>query len=210
MSISSDEINFLIYRYLQENGIVSHVFLVEINVLASYTFSHPTGFSHSAFTFSYESLVAKSSVSQTDIPPGALITFLQKGLEYIGIEEHINEVSFIYFDINFMYVYLIFRLLVQDGSIREYENDFSLLSPFICDAIATKEDRRIRRVQSTEAVVDESSAVEMTTDASSSSNGQQANGQATNPSVISIKYGTLKIVKIDNIWFRFFLFYLQT
>lgn len=51
-----------------------------------------TGFSHSAFTFAYESLVIKSGVAQAEIPPGALITFLQKGLEYIAIEEHINEV----------------------------------------------------------------------------------------------------------------------
>jgi len=69
MSISADEVNYLIYRYLQENG-----------------------FSHSAFTFAYESLVAKSAVAYTDVPPGALVTFLQKGLEYVGIEEHINEV----------------------------------------------------------------------------------------------------------------------
>ena len=51
------------------------------------------GFSHSAFTFAHESLVVKSSTAQTEIPPGALITFLQKGLEYIAIEEHINEVT---------------------------------------------------------------------------------------------------------------------
>lgn len=51
-----------------------------------------TGFTHSAFTFAYESLVIKSSAAQTEIPPGALITFLQKGLEYIAIEEHIAEV----------------------------------------------------------------------------------------------------------------------
>lgn len=69
MSISSDEVNYLVYRYLQENG-----------------------FSHSAFTFAYESLVAKSSVAQSDVPPGALVTFLQKGLEYVSIEEHIKEV----------------------------------------------------------------------------------------------------------------------
>lgn len=69
MSISSDEVNYLVYRYLQENG-----------------------FSHSAFTFAYESLVAKSSVVHTDLPPGALVTFLQKGLEYVTIEEHIKEV----------------------------------------------------------------------------------------------------------------------
>lgn len=51
------------------------------------------GFTHSAFTFGYESLVTKSSVAQIDVPPGALITFMQKGLEYVGIEEHINEVT---------------------------------------------------------------------------------------------------------------------
>lgn len=52
------------------------------------------GFSHSAFTFAHESLVAKSSIAQTEVPPGALITFLQKGLEYVAIEEHIDEVQF--------------------------------------------------------------------------------------------------------------------
>ena len=68
MSITSDEINYLIFRYLQENG-----------------------FNHSAFTFAYESLVSKSTAAQVQIPPGALITFLQKGLEYVGIEEHLND-----------------------------------------------------------------------------------------------------------------------
>ena len=68
MSVTSDEINYLIFRYLQENG-----------------------FNHSAFTFAYESLVTKNSVAQVSIPPGALITFIQKGLEYVGIEEHLND-----------------------------------------------------------------------------------------------------------------------
>ena len=43
MSITSEEVNFLIYRYLQESG-----------------------FSHSAFVFAYESLVTKSEVSAAD------------------------------------------------------------------------------------------------------------------------------------------------
>ena len=107
MSISSDEINYLIYRYLQENG-----------------------FTHSAFTFAYESLVTKSSVSQIEIPPGALITFLQKGLEYISIEEYIDD----------------------DGSVREFEKDYSLLSPFICDAVALKEDRKPRKISSSSSL----------------------------------------------------------
>lgn len=64
----------------------------------------------------------KSSAAQTEIPPGALITFLQKGLEYIAIEEHIGE----------------------DGTITEFENSYTLLSPLICEAVAVKEDRRVR------------------------------------------------------------------
>jgi hypothetical protein len=85
MSISSDEVNYLIYRYLQENGDY-----LPFSPLSSH---NSIGFTHSAFSFAHESLVVKSTVAYTDLPPGALITFLQKGLEYVGIEEHINEVG---------------------------------------------------------------------------------------------------------------------
>lgn len=47
---------------------------------------------HSAFTFAYESQLAKTSVIKTELPPGALVSFIQKGLQYVGIEAHINEV----------------------------------------------------------------------------------------------------------------------
>lgn len=47
---------------------------------------------HSAFTFAYESQLAKTSVINTDLPPGALVSFIQKGLQYVGVEAHINEV----------------------------------------------------------------------------------------------------------------------
>ncbi|TMW60076.1 hypothetical protein Poli38472_000118 [Pythium oligandrum] len=87
MAITSDEVNYLVYRYLQESG-----------------------FMHSAFTFAYESQLAKSSVISTELPPGALVSFIQKGLQYVGIEAHINE----------------------DGTERECEGEFSLLSPHIC------------------------------------------------------------------------------
>ncbi|CAN0156137.1 unnamed protein product, partial [Phaeothamnion confervicola] len=49
------------------------------------------GFVHTAFTFAYEALITKSGVAATDVPPGALLTFLQKGLQYVGVEEHLNE-----------------------------------------------------------------------------------------------------------------------
>ncbi|KAF0690402.1 Aste57867_18237 [Aphanomyces stellatus] len=87
MTITSDEVNFLVYRYLQESG-----------------------FTHSAFTFAYESQLAKSSVITTEVPPGALISFIQKGLLYVGIEAHVNE----------------------DGTERDCEGEISLLNPHIC------------------------------------------------------------------------------
>ncbi|KAJ0388851.1 hypothetical protein ATCC90586_010501 [Pythium insidiosum] len=61
MAITSDEVNYLVYRYLQE-----------------------CGFMHSAFTFAYESQLAKSTVLRTELPPGALVSFIQKGLQYVG------------------------------------------------------------------------------------------------------------------------------
>lgn len=48
------------------------------------------GFVHTAFVFAYEGLIGRSSLKNTDIPPGALISFLQKGLQYLGIEENLN------------------------------------------------------------------------------------------------------------------------
>jgi len=61
--LSSDEVNFLIFRYLQESG-----------------------FRHSAFTFGHESQILKSSITSSDLPAGALISFIQKGIQYLQIE----------------------------------------------------------------------------------------------------------------------------
>jgi len=68
MSITSDEVNYLIYRYLQESG-----------------------FQHTAYTFGYESLIANSNINGSEVPPGALISYLQKGLQYKEIETHLGE-----------------------------------------------------------------------------------------------------------------------
>ena len=51
------------------------------------------GFSHSAFTFSSESMIAKSSINGENVPPGALITFIQKGMQYLEVESQIGDVS---------------------------------------------------------------------------------------------------------------------
>ncbi len=52
----------------------------------------------------------KSPVLEYDIPPGALVTFLQKGLAYVGLEEHVNE----------------------DGTERQCDEELSLVIPHMC------------------------------------------------------------------------------
>eukprot|EP00039_Didymoeca_costata_P001260 m.51107 g.51107 ORF g.51107 m.51107 type:complete len:534 (+) comp10710_c0_seq1:180-1781(+) len=61
--MDTDQINYLIYRYLQESG-----------------------FEHSSFTFGQESGVTRCSIAGTKIPPGSLITQLQKALNYVQAE----------------------------------------------------------------------------------------------------------------------------
>ncbi|KAG7350614.1 WD-40 repeat-containing protein [Nitzschia inconspicua] len=69
LHLTSDEVNYLVFRYMQESG-----------------------FTHSAFTFVYESMLGRSSIRSSEklIPPGALVSFLQKGLQYVGIEETLH------------------------------------------------------------------------------------------------------------------------
>jgi transducin (beta)-like 1 len=67
MSLAADEIALLVYRYL-----------------------HESGFDHSAFTFGHESLLAHTDAVDCDLPYGSLIGLLQKGLQYLEIEKHVQ------------------------------------------------------------------------------------------------------------------------
>lgn len=84
MSITSDEVNFLVYKYLQESG--------KLTFDGCSAVLTPTGFVHSAFSFAHESFLTHSNVVDASIPPGALITLLQKGLQYVEIESSLDEV----------------------------------------------------------------------------------------------------------------------
>lgn len=68
MSFSSDEVNFLVYRYLQESGFI-----------------------HSAFVFGIESHISQSNINGALVPPAALLTILQKGLLYTEVEWSVGE-----------------------------------------------------------------------------------------------------------------------
>ncbi|CAK5076454.1 unnamed protein product [Meloidogyne enterolobii] len=63
MAFNSDEVNLLVYRYLEESG-----------------------FRHSAFTFGYESSVLNAGLDSMSIPRGALMSLLQKGVLFSEAE----------------------------------------------------------------------------------------------------------------------------
>lgn len=116
---------------------------------------------HAAFTFAHESLVAKSSVAQARVPPGALISFLQKGLQYVEIESHLHEVrsrrAFVRTPSGAEHsarrvaradaaclvpCALLCALLcrTQTGKVIECDQPFSLVAPHICKAAQAAED----------------------------------------------------------------------
>ncbi|XWS33545.1 hypothetical protein CRYUN_Cryun22dG0092200 [Craigia yunnanensis] len=67
-SITSVELNYLVFRYLQESG-----------------------FTHAAFSLGYEAGINKCTIDGNLIPPGALITFVQKGLQYLEMEANLSN-----------------------------------------------------------------------------------------------------------------------
>ncbi|KAJ4714791.1 F-box-like/WD repeat-containing protein [Melia azedarach] len=67
-SITSAELNYLVFRYLQESGFI-----------------------HSAFALGYEAGINKCTIDGNLIPPGALVTFVQKGLQYLEMEANLSN-----------------------------------------------------------------------------------------------------------------------
>ncbi|KAL3840449.1 hypothetical protein ACJIZ3_025040 [Penstemon smallii] len=67
-SITSAELNYLIFRYLNESG-----------------------FTHSAFALGYEAGINKSTIDGNLVPPGALVTFIQKGIQYLELEANLSN-----------------------------------------------------------------------------------------------------------------------
>ncbi|KAJ7952800.1 F-box-like/WD repeat-containing protein [Quillaja saponaria] len=66
--ITSVELNFLVFRYLQESG-----------------------FTHSAFAFGYEVGINRCPIDGNLVPPGALIAIVQKGLQYLEMEANLSN-----------------------------------------------------------------------------------------------------------------------
>ncbi|XP_049399060.1 WD40 repeat-containing protein HOS15-like [Solanum stenotomum] len=67
-SLTSETLNFIVFRYLSESG-----------------------FTHSAFTFGYEAGLNRSTMDGHLVPPGALIQFVQKGIQYLELETNLSN-----------------------------------------------------------------------------------------------------------------------
>ncbi|KAK1276917.1 Guanine nucleotide-binding protein subunit beta [Acorus gramineus] len=66
--LTSVELNYMVFRYLQESG-----------------------FLHSAFAFGYEAGINKSPVDGDLVPPLALVKFVQKGLQFLEMEANLSS-----------------------------------------------------------------------------------------------------------------------
>ncbi|KAK9228360.1 hypothetical protein WN944_021310 [Citrus x changshan-huyou] len=73
-SITSEELNYLVFRYLQESANLT-----------------PAGLLHSAFVLGYEAGINKCNIDGNLVPPRALITFVQKGLQYLEMEANLSN-----------------------------------------------------------------------------------------------------------------------
>lgn len=51
------------------------------------------GYCHSAYLFGLESQISQSNVDGALVPPGSLLSLIQKGLQYTEAEISIGEVS---------------------------------------------------------------------------------------------------------------------
>ncbi|KAK4776262.1 hypothetical protein SAY86_004950 [Trapa natans] len=67
-SITSVQLNFLVFRYLQESG-----------------------FTHSAFVLGYEAGINKCTIDGNIIPPNSLISLVQRGLQYMEMEANLSN-----------------------------------------------------------------------------------------------------------------------
>jgi len=52
-----------------------------------------SGFTHSAFAFGYEAGIDRCKNDDNVVPPGALVTFIQKGIQYLELEANLSGVS---------------------------------------------------------------------------------------------------------------------
>ena len=142
----------MVYRYLQESG-----------------------FSHSAFVFGVESHIAQSNINGALVPPAALLSIIQKGLQFTEAEISIGE----------------------DGTERQIES-LSLIDAVMPDVVINRQkelaQREAQNADSKDVIMEEASKAANESNASQSSAtatttqssvaGSQSSSVVTNANVI--------------------------
>lgn len=141
VTLTSDDVNYLVYRYMQESGepayvaahqgdavalatslsavrmpgmpsrvctllgcmsqVLGHTSLTVTTFTSTHTTSAayaahggptclPAGFHHASFVFANESQVHRADIDPNLVPAGALVAFLQKGMQYMEMEANIE------------------------------------------------------------------------------------------------------------------------
>lgn len=128
MSFTSDEVNYLIYRYLSESGSFCLLFFFMTFTPRQFIFFFGfffKGFVHSAYLFGLESHITHTSINGNVVPPGALLSLIQKGLYYTEAELSIGDVSFILF----FFLVIVMKIEVVFDQI---ELTTKIITGFIC------------------------------------------------------------------------------
>lgn len=124
MSFSSDEVNFLVYRYLQESGEWWGIQNGQTKQKPlSFSF---VGFQHSAYTFGIESHISQTNINGALVPPAALLSILQKGLQYTEAEISIAD----------------------DGTEQRLVESLSLIDAVMPDVVAARQNQQNQQKQS--------------------------------------------------------------
>lgn len=137
MSITSDEVNFLIYRYLQESG-----------------------FQYSAYVFGLESHVSQTNINGALVPPAALISIIQKGLQYAEAEISITE----------------------DGVMMEgrFSESLSLVDAVMPDVVLAKQQQLQQKILAQKLKEEESNKIKEEVKEENKEEGAAGNGDLTN------------------------------
>lgn len=135
MSFTSDEVNFLVYRYLQESGI--YIFFIICCCTNLYPFSF-IGFQHSAYTFGIESHISQSNINGALVPPAALLSIIQKGLQYTEAEISIGE----------------------DGTEQRLVESLSLIDAVMPDVVASRQNQQNQQKQNLQAEITDTNGEE--------------------------------------------------
>lgn len=94
MSITAEDINYLIFRYLQESGADTQKTRMPMIANQVETEAQCAGMIHTAYAFEIESQVGKADVAHEDIDNGCLIKLLQRGLQYMELEANADSSTF--------------------------------------------------------------------------------------------------------------------